>query len=211
MKLNRMETYYFSRSFTMADMTITPIYVRVEQLQPTIPAHQHSVSSYEIHYCKSGSGKLIVGDQTWHITANTIFVTGPGVIHAQLSPENDPLIEHCLFLDCKHAQAGTTSPLHLFAKTTFWIGEDPGCLNQIIEQLLNENREPDIDTVELSEALLREFIVRLTRIYRESILTSKQNNNSTTNTPAIYITLIDDVFAISTRALPFPNCLICSI
>lgn len=201
MKLNRMETYYFSRPFTIADMLITPIYVRAEQLQPSIPAHQHSVSSYEFHYCKSGSGHLIVDDQTYLVEPNTIYMTGPAVIHAQLSTKESPIIEHCLFLDCKCSESAVTNPLHLFAKTHFWIGKDSNILSPILETLLTENRNPSIDTVEFSEILLRQFILQLVRIYRESIFTFHPNSAYSIRSSAINITLIDDVFCYQHKNL----------
>lgn len=201
MKLNRMETYCFTRAFSIADMTIMPVYVRREQLQLTIPAHQHSITSYEIHYCKDGKGKLIVGDQNWEVEKGTIYVTGPGVIHAQLAPKESPILEYCLFLDCKFTDTGTFNPLHLFAKTHFWLGKDPGCLGEILEQLLAENRNPNIDITEMSEVLLRHFIVQLVRIYRESILVSKPSSHFPTHSTAMYITMIDDIFCYQHKSL----------
>lgn len=201
MKFKRMETYYFSRPFAIGGMNVTPTYVRVEQLQPTIPAHQHSRSSYEFHYCKSGSGKLIVGDESWSVDAGTLYVTGPGVIHAQLGAESDPIIEYCLFLDCKRLEPAASSCLNLFLQTRFWIGRDGGAICGILEQLLDENRSPGIDAVEITETLLRQFIVRMTRLYRESILASKVSHDSNLSASASYIPMIDDVFCYQCKSL----------
>ncbi|MEF9974585.1 MAG: AraC family transcriptional regulator [Clostridia bacterium] len=195
MKFNRMETYSFSRPFTIGEMSILPVYVRMEQLHTSIPAHQHSVTSYEIHYCKSGRGKLLIGEHTWDVERGTIYVTGPRIIHEQLNSVSDPIIEYCLFLECKCIEASNSSSnSKLFADTHFWIGNDPGCLCPILEQILAENRNPRIDTAEITEVLLRQFIAMLTRLYRENIMASKQNSCTPANTSINYIPLIDDVF-----------------
>lgn len=206
MKFNRIETFYFHDSFNYRDAIISPVHLRLERLLPNIPAHQHSVSSYEIHFCKSGQGILFIGSELkrYDIGTNTIFVTGPGIIHAQLSSEENPVLEYCLFLDCKPAEK-KNSGHNLFLDTHFWIGQDSGKFSSILEQLFEENRYPKNDRQEICHILMQQFVILLTRSYREDRLQSLPSASHTLHSPASYISLIDDVFCYQCRALTLPT------
>ena len=91
-----METYEFSHAFTLGTLLISPVHVRIEVLSPVIAAHRHSNTSYEIHYAAKGRGTVTIDGQARDVTADTLYVTGPGVSHAQVSPRADPIMEYCL-------------------------------------------------------------------------------------------------------------------
>ncbi len=165
-----METYDLKRSFEMDNLMISPTHVRIERLSLIIAAHRHSNSSYEIHYTSSGHGRVLIGDSAYAVEPGQIYVTGPNVLHAQFSDENDPVIERCLFLNCRTVRTKQErhSVLSTFRDTHFWIGADTHRLGDMLMALIEERRRGDADMEEMSEALLRQIIVTLNRCYREN-------------------------------------------
>ena len=163
-----METYHFSRGFEMDGLLVSPTHVRVERLAPVIAAHRHSNSSYEIHYTARGRGRVCIGETTYAVSPGTAYVTGPNVLHAQFSDAADPVIEYCLYLNCRPSRRARESVLAPFQKTGFWIGENAQRLCELLLALLEERRSALSDMEEMSESLLRQIIVHLNRCYREA-------------------------------------------
>ena len=158
-----METHEFTRSFEMDGLILSPTHVRIEQLSPIIAAHRHSNSSYEIHYTAHGRGRVLIGETAYGVEPGTVYVTGPNVLHAQFSDALDPVVEYCLYLNCRSARRPQgTGALSPFQNTHFWIGSGQR-LSALMLALIEERRRRLADMEEMSEALLREIVVTLNR------------------------------------------------
>ena len=160
------ETYDFSGRFELGPLLVSPVHVRIEQLRPIIAAHRHSNVSYEIHYAQRGRGSVTVAGTAYDVMPGMLYVTGPGVVHMQVSDPADPVIEYCLYLNCRPLSHDPREAMLLFARTLFWIGRDDGTVFSLLERLVAENRQSQLDTREMSETLLREILIQLTRLYR---------------------------------------------
>ena len=160
-----METYVFSSAFEMGSLLVVPVHVRIEELRPVIAAHAHSNTSYEIHYTKQGKGNVTVRDRVYPVEADTLYITGPGVVHTQISDRSEPVIEYCLYLNCRQTPLFGPDFFTLFAETAFWMGRDEGRVFPLLEQLIEEKRHPQPGTAEMSETILKQLIITLTRIY----------------------------------------------
>ena len=160
-----METYEFSFSFELGGLEIAPAHVRIEQLPRVIAAHRHSNISYEIHYTRSGRGEVSIDGMTRSVVPDTLYITGPGVVHAQHSDVQEPIIEYCLYLNCRPLPRAEKGPFALFAETHFWMGEDGGRVYPLLERLLEECRQSQPGAREMVETLLRAVIILLTRMY----------------------------------------------
>lgn len=196
-----METYEFSHSFTLGALLIAPVHVRVEQLQPVIAAHTHSNTSYEIHYTVQGRGRVMIDGMSYPVQPDTLYITGPGIVHAQLSEQNAPILEYCLYLDCRRTHVLRGDPFEVFAETTFWMGRDEGRLLPLLRQLIDENRHPQPDTREMSEAMLKQIIIRLTRMYRQDAAPKPQTVAVPVLTRAGLMPVIEDAFFYRYRTL----------
>ena len=199
------ETYFFSNHFMIGGLRISPVHLRLEALRPDISAHQHSINSFEIHYSEKGTGNVVVDGKTFDVTADTLYVTGPQVIHEQNCDENDPVLEYCLYMDCEIADASHANALDPFAKTHFWMGRDGGRIFPLLKCLMEENRNPSIDTSEMSEAILRQIIVTMTRIYREDVPAAQALSRTATDTKAAIKPIIDDLFCYQYSNLTLPH------
>ena len=160
-----METYELSRAFTLGCLRVSPVHVRVEQLSPVIAEHAHSNTSYEIHYTVSGSGTVSINGERRRVAPDQLYITGPLIRHAQASDPLSPVLEHCLYLYCERAAGAADDPFSLFADTAFWMGKDNGRVAPLLDRLICENREKQPGWREMSETILREIIVVLTRMY----------------------------------------------
>jgi AraC-like DNA-binding protein len=189
-----METYEFSFGFELGCLHITPVHVRIEQLPPVIAAHRHSNVSYEIHYTRSGEGDVTIDGKTRGVRADTLYVTGPGVEHAQRSDPSSPIIEYCLYLNCALSPRGGEDPFFRFAGTHFWMGEDGGRVYPLLEQLIGEGRRPQSGAREMAEALLRQIIVLLTRMYRQEAASAPVRNRAPALTRAGLMPIVEDAF-----------------
>ena len=196
-----MENYKLTRSFTMGGLMISPAHVRIERHPPVIAAHRHANTSYEIHYAQSGHGTVVVNGATHPVGPDTLYVTGRGVEHAQRSDPEDPIVEYCLYLNCRRAGSGAAGPLSPFAETAFWIGADGGRVFPLLERLIVENRQPQPDSPELVETLLRLIIVQLARICRQHAVPAPEKKPAPVLSRAETVFVIEDAFLYSYRTL----------
>lgn len=196
-----METYEFSIAFELGSLQITPVHVRIEQLRPTIAAHRHANTSYEIHYTEHGSGSVTIDGVTRRIEPDTLYITGPSVVHAQRSDIADPINEYCLYLNCRRSTHTQTDHFSVFADTLFWMGKDGGRIYPLLRRLIDENRNPQPGTTEMSESLLRQIIILLTRMYLEGSVPLPQPIPSPTLTRAGLMPIIEDAFFYRYRTL----------
>ena len=189
-----METYEFSMSFTMNTLHITPVHVRLEQLRPFIAAHRHSNVSYEIHCTARGHGTVSIDDQVYDVFPGRLYVTGPGVVHAQHSHRDDPVVEYCLYLNCRRFVRTPSDALALFADTPFWMGVDDGQVFALLKRLIEENRRPQPYTTAMSEAILRLIVIHLTRLYRTGLSPSVKPSSTPALTRDGLMPVIEDAF-----------------
>lgn len=200
-----MENYRFSHHFNMGGLQVSPVHVRIERHAPVIAAHRHANTSYEIHYTHRGAGSVTVDGATYEVRPGTLYVTGRGIEHSQRCDPEDPVVEYCLYLNCRETDYRPDDPLRLFADTAFWMGEDGGAVFPLLQRLVEEHRAPQPDSVELSEALLRQIIVQITRMYRRRSVTPSAGRNAAAVTRAQTMFVLEEAFLYQYRTLTLPD------
>lgn len=196
-----METYEFSSVFDLGGLQVAPVHVRIEQLRPIIAAHTHSNTSYEIHYARQGQGTVTIDGVSRPVEADTLYITGPGVVHAQVSGRDTPIVEYCLYLNCRRMSARRDDPFALFAETTFWMGRDEGRLLPLLDRLIQENRRMLPGAAEMSETILKQIIILLTRMYRADADSAPSPSPAPLLTRAGFLPIIEDAFFYRYRTL----------
>lgn len=199
-----MENYKFNHNFSMGGLHVSPDHVRVEQHPPVIAAHRHANTSYEIHYAQRGKGSVTVDGVTHSVQPGTLYITGCGVEHSQRCDPEDPIIECSLYLNCRLAAHGRGA-LAQFVQTPFWMGEDRGRVFPLLQQLVDEFRDPQPDTSELLEALLRQIIIRLARLYRQGNADSPAARSASGNTRTGAVFILEEAFLYHYRTLTLPD------
>ena len=196
-----MENYRFTHNFVMGGLQISPVHIRLEQHPPVLAAHRHSNSSYEIHYAYQGEGTATIGGITYPVKPGTLYVTGLGIEHAQRCDPERPIVEYCLYINCRRTPQAGQGPLALFADTAFWMGEDDGSIFPLLQQLIEEHRSPQPDTVELLEALVRQVLVKLTRLYRRRAVPMPDERSAQALTRAETMFVLEEAFLFHYRTL----------
>ena len=189
-----METYEFSFGFELGCLHVAPVHVRIERLPAVIAAHRHSNASYELHYTRGGRGAVTIDGVTRSVLPDTLYVTGPGVEHAQRSDAGDPITEFCLYLNCEALPRAQEDPFAGFARTHFWMGEDGGRVFPLLQALIEECRAPQPGHREMAEALLRQIIIRLMRMYRQEKGTAGTISKAPSLTRAGLMPVLEDAF-----------------
>ena len=154
-------------SFVIDNIRFTTLNIAYEHIHRLIPSHSHGDNSFEIHYISSGNGFIKVGDETYKITPNTLYMAGPHIAHAQISVPDDPMIDYCIYLRLKHCgdSASASTLTKAFEKQTFWIGQDKAGISSTLESLFQELKDQKEGYTILVESLLKQLIVQMVRNY----------------------------------------------
>ena len=110
-----------------------------------------------------------MGEQTYEIPPNTLYLAGPHVAHAQISVQGDPMVDYCIYLRLRRTSPGekrTDDLDRLFTEKTFWIGQDNCQIKNTLEQLFRELKEQKTGYTVYVETLLRQLIVQMIRNYQ---------------------------------------------
>ncbi|MGN1021457.1 MAG: AraC family transcriptional regulator [Aristaeellaceae bacterium] len=155
--------------FPFDGITIQILNLKYERIQQELPAHSHGSRCYEIHYISGGYGRLVTGGQEYSIVPNTLFTTGPHVMHAQQPDPQDPMMEFCIYLRVNDpARQKSLSPLvHTFCRTDFWIGQDTQGIRGLMLQLLSELEHTYIGYQEQIRLLLSQILIAIVRNYEQ--------------------------------------------
>ena len=156
-------------NFTIGSTRFRTLNIAYEHLHRIIPSHSHGDNSYEIHYVASGRGYITVGEKTYEIPPNTLYMAGPHVAHAQISVQGDPMVDYCIYLRLRRTSSGekkTDDLDRLFTEKTFWIGQDNCQIKNTLELLFRELKEQKTGYTVYVETLLRQLIVQMIRNYQ---------------------------------------------
>lgn len=180
-----MKTIYKNMDirFSIDDVQIHVLSIVFAYFTKTIPSHSHGSGCYEIHYIPSGYGKLIADNQYYDISPNTLYVTGPHVMHAQAPVQSDPMQEYCIYLKFRRPPQGQrkASVIDSFTSTPFWIGEDTQGICALMKQLFNELEHRCTGHQNLVKLLLSQLLIYAIRNYEQCkpSQTSFSQNNRT--------------------------------
>lgn len=141
-------------------------------LEESMPEHSHGHGNYEIHYISSGKGSAVIDNSFYSVLPNTLYVTGPHVIHSQTPDKEDPLTEYCIYLslDTKNIPDSKKSPLaHFFLNQVFWYGQDNQNVLPVLNQIFHELTAQELGYLDQVRALLCQFIIALLRNYKQNV------------------------------------------
>ncbi len=134
-----------------------------DTLDSVVQMHSHAKNGYEIHYIAGGTGVLETDKNRYDIKKNSLFVTGPNVLHKQLSSTDDPVLEVGIYLKILGKIDDTA--LRFFASKPFWIGKCSPQLRKIFNRLVTERDKSGLWQESVLSALVLQMIVELTRLY----------------------------------------------
>ena len=122
--------------FTFENLNIKILKIGHGFFNAPFPKHRHGKNLYELHLIGSGKGTLVTDEGEFPLTENTLYMTGPYVIHEQLASKDDPTEEFGMQLEIsENKRSAYSADGALLKDTTFWIGEDRCDIRRYFEML----------------------------------------------------------------------------
>ena len=150
-------------SFNYNGCRIQLFKIFADTLDSVVQMHSHAKNGYEIHYIARGNGVLETENESYEIKKNSLYVTGPNVLHKQLSSNDNPVFEISVYLKILGNTDDTA--VHFFASKPFWIGKCSAPLRKIFNQLVSENEKAGLWRESVLSSLTLQMIVEMTRLY----------------------------------------------
>lgn len=189
-------------TFSIENIDFTILSICLEKLVRPIPKHSHSKSSYELHYISYGYGTLIAEGQEYAITPGSLFMTGPGVAHEQISVPEDPMTEYCVYFQIDKKNDGTaTGIMNTFLEHDFWIGAAESSIHELMKQIFQELETHPAGYELMLPSLLQQLILLLTRHYEQADTRSVSATSRTTNVNDLTYLIIEEAFLYDYRDL----------
>lgn len=188
--------------FSINCINFTILSICLEKLTRPIPKHSHSKSSYELHYISYGYGTLIADGTEYRITPGTLFMTGPGIAHEQVSLASDPMTEYCIYFQIEISGKDRTSPfVSSFLKHLFWLGTADQGIHELMKQIFIELESPNPDSELMLQALLQQLLLLVVRHYeRDDVNENALVPNATSKNDLTYL-IIEEAFLYDYRDL----------
>ncbi len=157
--------------FCVGETEFHALNIIYERLERNIPGHSHGPGCYEIHYIAAGHGRVILQGEAHPLSPGSLYVTGPGVEHAQLSDKNDPMCEYCVYLRVSGKNSrdslDPTSVAQRFLQNHLWLGQDSQALLPLFADLFQEFKEQRTGYMIQIQSLLQQLPVKLVRCYEQ--------------------------------------------
>jgi AraC-like DNA-binding protein len=157
-------------SFKIDDVSFAVTNISNKLITSAYPRHCHGKNSYEVHYIPIGYGTVIVDNVPYSISPNTLYITGPNVMHEQISDQQEPMSEYGINFDvvCRNENAGKGGKIGLFLANDFWFGQDSQNMAVVFRQIFDELTNRYTGYVSSLEALCKMLIILIVRNYEKA-------------------------------------------
>lgn len=130
--------------------------------------HPHSHSNYEIHMIVSGDESMTAANNRVEVGAGTTVITGPGVVHSQISVNGSKVEEYGLRFTIEKIQAtrGKRTEDTLVDKLVtdpFAVFEDSGKLSDVCKEMIDEACTDHPGRLTRIKALFSNYMILLGR------------------------------------------------
>lgn len=156
-------------TFPLEQVSFQVSMVSTGRMVRSIPAHAHGRGCYEIHYIRHGSGTVVIDGVPRRVGQNTLYTTGPSILHEQIPDPSDPMVESCIYLRVfpDFEKMERTSFLTPFLEQAFWMGQDTQQVLPLFDTIFQELEQKKPGYRPLLSALFQQLIVCIARNYLE--------------------------------------------
>lgn len=187
-------------SFEMNNIRFDILSISSETIVTPFPKHSHSKNSYELHYIKSGFGKLICDSMEYPLAPGIFYVTGPNIAHEQISDPEKPMVEYGMYLQTELLMPQRSEDIMCrFTDCHFWIGESDREVSLLFEHIFEELNNKPLGYQLMLPSLSRALLITVTRMYAGN-LTHSFKNEAFVPQDMIYLT-IEEAFLYDYRDL----------
>lgn len=133
-------------------------------LDGIVQMHAHTKNGYELHLIDNGKGILDTESSRYPLSKNTLYVTGPNILHKQTSDPHEPMHELCIYFILPN-QKNADRAIRFFASRPFWIGKSNATVRRLFKQMIAEKNEKSLWKDSVLSALALRLIIEITRLY----------------------------------------------
>ena len=90
MELPKVSIENMNVKISLGGLLLNVLYVRFGYFYQSFVEHSHSIKSYELHYIPRGQGILVANGCKYPIHPGTLYMTGPDIVHEQITEPSDP-------------------------------------------------------------------------------------------------------------------------
>ena len=147
-------------TFPLEHVSFQVSMVSTGRMVRSIPAHAHGRGCYEIHYIRHGSGTVVIDGVPRRVGQNTLYTTGPSILHEQIPDPSDPMVESCIYLRvfpdfektergsshaCRRKDPKRASFLTPFLEQAFWMGQDTQQVLPLFDTIFQELEQKKLE------------------------------------------------------------------
>ncbi|MDE5995594.1 MAG: AraC family transcriptional regulator, partial [Eubacterium sp.] len=126
--------------------------------------HAHTKNGYELHLIDYGKGILSTEDNQYELSKNSLYITGPNVLHKQTPDKKDPMHELCIYFKITNHK-NESCAVDAFASKKFWIGKSNAEVRKLFKQMVLENEKKSVHKKDIISSLAIRLIVEIARLY----------------------------------------------
>ncbi|MCA0753428.1 AraC family transcriptional regulator [Paenibacillus sp. N4] len=176
MELPKINVENMNVKLSLGGLLLNVLYVHYGYFHQSYVEHSHSMKSYELHYIPCGQGILAANGHKYPILPGTLYMTGPDIVHEQITDLSDPMAEYCICFEVLAHTAGDDPDLSYIAEqfvhTSFWFGQDKQNLLQLFEQLSSETSNRYIGWYRTVQNIIEQIVIKLVRNYTNNYPTT---------------------------------------
>lgn len=153
-------------TFQINNVSFQVSMIAIEKFERSVPAHSHGKDCYEIHYIIDGCGIAVIDGKSYPIDKNTLYITGPYIVHEQIPYKPDPMVEFCIYLRIFHKnkkEIKKGSVAFSFEENPFWFGHDSQNINSLIQTVLFEIENKNMGYQAVLQSLFQQLAILVTR------------------------------------------------
>lgn len=178
-------------SFSYGNSSIQVLKIASTLINETIQMHSHGKDCYEIHLIEEGEGILETPNEKFKLKKGSFYITGPHILHKQITNENNPMKELSLYLVVKQTSK-SYSVIQCFTSYAFWFGNTNKMVESIIKQLIKENEHLTQWSEDLIASLIIMLIVEMVKLYEPTTTDVYQHKKVDLNESRLW--LLDRMF-----------------
>lgn len=133
-------------------------------LDEIVMMHAHTKNGYELHFIDYGKGILETECNQYELSKNSLFITGPNVLHKQIPDKNDPMHELCVYFKIPNHK-NENDAVGSFASKEFWIGKSNDEVRNLFKQMVSENEKNSVHKKDIISSLAIRLIIEIARLY----------------------------------------------
>lgn len=133
-------------------------------LEDIVPMHSHSKNGYELHFIDYGKGILDTEESRYNLAKNTLFITGPKLLHKQTPDKDNPMHELCVYFEISNLKKDN-GIVSKFASQNFWIGKSNAEIRRLFKQMVFEDEKNSIWKDDILSSMSIRLISEITRLY----------------------------------------------